>query len=336
MTSGPFFIKNLSCRTAGLGHMRKMAYLGNSPMLVAALLPRTVEAFLGYVRYERRLSAHTHAAYASDLAQLAAYLQAECGVDGPEAATQKQLRGWAASLTLGGLQAASVRRKLAAAKAFYRFLHRGRHIATNPAESLRGPKLPQRLPSFFQEEDVPLLFGQAAAEDSSYKALLDRTLLLMLYHTGIRNSELCGLMQGDIDLKACTVRVLGKGAKERLVPFVPALVEALQAYSQLRDAQAFAEEAGTYFRTPRGGAMHPRYLYRAAQQGLAPAGHMRKRSPHTVRHSYATHLLNQGADLNAVKELLGHASLAATQHYTHTSVEHLKDAVRRAHPRSQE
>jgi len=311
-----------------------------------------VKAYLDFIANQKRLSTHTLRAYASDLAQIEQYL-AEVGERSLVEASATDLRLWLASLSYAKLSPRSIRRKLAALKGFFKYLERKGEVKADLTANLQGPKLNQRLPSFFGEADIKTVFPESrssvpsegtptdkveALEAEDYSKVLKETVLAVFYHTGLRTSEIQSLKKADVNLTQAFVRVTGKGDKTRIVPFAQPLVEILQTFQKVRDAQGFdledTESRASFFLTPKGKPLNPTAVYRMVRSRLDGVQGMTKRSPHTIRHSYATHLLNAGADLNAVKELLGHSSLAATQVYTHTSIQRLKQAVARAHPRA--
>lgn len=291
-----------------------------------------IEAFVKHLSLERRLSSHTVSAYRSDLTDLARFL-ARGGSSLREAA-YPLLRRWLAHLTTRGYAASSVARKAASVRTFYRFAARRGSIQTNPATLLLSPKLAQRLPAVLREDAAAELVEAPDGDDEW--SLRDRAILELLYGSGLRVSELCGLDVDDVDLGRGRLRVLGKGSKERDLPVGDMAAEALAAYlSGARGATApeGAADPSLFFnrRKKRIGVRDVRALvekYRRRALGD------RRASPHTLRHSFATHLMEGGADIRAVQELLGHASLAVTQRYTHVSRRRLFGAYRRTHPRA--
>lgn len=304
----------------------------------SVLLDMEVVQYLSHIASQKRLSTHTLRAYTSDLAQIQEFLKEECQV-GISEAKATDLRLWLSTLSHTKLSPRSIKRKLAALKGFFNHLERQGRVGASPASNLKGPKLNQRLPSFFGEADIKTVFpkneqgGLIAKKD--YSEVLKDTVLAVFYHTGLRTSEVQSLKETDVNLTQAFLRVTGKGDKTRIVPFAQPLVEILQGYLSIRNAEEFPKDGkGHFFLTPKGKPLNPTAVYRIVNAQLQGVQGMTKRSPHTIRHSYATHLLNAGADLNAVKELLGHSSLAATQVYTHTSIQRLKQAVSKFHPRA--
>lgn len=289
-----------------------------------------VELFLNHLRYEKRLSEHTLTAYASDLDQLVKYLLFQYECDTPETATAPMLRSWIVSLVEEGLNATSVNRKMATLRSFYGFLRRRQRIADNPARNLQSLKTKRKLPAFVEEKAMDLLFDEVAfAED--FSGLRDRVILELLYGTGMRLSELLSLKVKDIDALTRIVRVTGKRSKERLIPITNSLTKLLTQYVVERIP---AENTDRLILTDKNKAAYPVFIQRIVKKYLSAVTTLSQKSPHVLRHTYATHLLNRGADLNAIKELLGHANLAATQIYTHNSIEKLKKSHQQAHPKA--
>ncbi len=288
------------------------------------------ERFLDHLRYEKRLSEHTLTAYASDLDQLSKYLlfQYECNT--PETATAPMLRSWVVSLVEEGLNATSVNRKMATLRSFYGFLRRRQIIADNPARNLQSLKTKRNLPAFVEEKAMELLFDQVAFPED-FSGLRDRVILELLYGTGMRLSELLALKVEDIDTLARIVRVTGKRSKARLIPITHSLANLLTQYTAARIP---AENTNRLILTDKNKAAYPVFIQRTVKKYLSAVTTLSQKSPHVLRHTYATHLLNRGADLNAIKELLGHANLAATQIYTHNSIEKLKKSHQQAHPKA--
>ncbi len=286
--------------------------------------------FLDHLRYEKRLSGHTLTAYAGDLDQLSKYLLFQYDCDQPETATAPMLRSWVVSLVEEGLNTTSVNRKMATLRSFYGFLRRRQLIIDNPARNLQSLKTKRKLPAFVEEKAMELLFDEVTfAED--FSGLRDRVILELLYGTGMRLSELLSLKVDDIDALTRIVRVTGKRAKERLIPITSSLARLL---SQYIEARIPSESTACLILTDASKAAYPVFIQRTVKKYLSAVTTLSQKSPHVLRHTYATHLLNRGADLNAIKELLGHANLAATQIYTHNSIEKLKKSHQQAHPKA--
>jgi integrase/recombinase XerC len=290
-----------------------------------------LDRLLDHLAHEKRCSAHTVAAYRRDLEQFEAYLEALAGVDGAEHATEKTIRAWMMELLGSGVGARSVNRKLSALRAFYRFARTVGAVAGDPTELIDPPKTPKRLPEFVEEPRMDRLFAEVRWPDG-LEGLRDRCIMELFYTTGMRLAELLGLGVGDLDHGARTLRVLGKRNKERILPLSDGMLDQLDAYLLLRAGVAPAGLSALFI-TPKGEPLGRRSVQRLVERYLGTVTTQRKRSPHVLRHTFATHMLEHGADLNAVKEILGHAGLAATQVYTHNTVEKLRKVHQQAHPR---
>jgi integrase/recombinase XerC len=304
---------------------------------LAAPARRALEAFVAHLRDERGLSPHTVAAYQRDVTQFFGFA-ARAGVTDPAAVEPLLLRRFLALQRTRGLAAASIARKGAALRTLFRFLARRRLVADDPAAVLGVPRGPKRLPVVLKPRQVDRLLAGPRPTDPA--GLRDRAILELLYATGIRVGELCGLRLGDVDLAADTVRVLGKGAKQRIVPFgEPARAALLEYLTRGRSAMLPAPEAEAVdlealFFNRRRRPMTQRDVRGMLERYRVGAGAPVGTSPHTLRHSFATHLLEGGADLRAVQELLGHVALTTTQTYTHVSNERLRRVYQQAHPRA--
>jgi len=291
------------------------------------------ERFLEHLAYEKRSSPLTVEAYRRDLAQFAAFLQERIGLKAPEEANDKAVRAWMMQLLEAGTGARSVNRKLSALRAFFRFARVVGVVQADPTDLIEPPKTPKRLPEFVEERRMDQLLDELPWPEG-FEGLRDRLMLELLYGTGMRLAELTGLRPGDVDLRRSTVRVLGKRNKERIIPLADPLVALLRTYLQERNTLEPAPGMDTSLLVKLSGEPLPRRtVQRLVTRYLSTVTTQHKRSPHVLRHTFATHLLEHGADLNAVKELLGHAGLAATQVYTHNTVEKLKKAHQQAHPR---
>ncbi|MBA2350164.1 MAG: site-specific tyrosine recombinase XerD [Solirubrobacterales bacterium] len=292
--------------------------------------------FLAYLEFERGLSRNTLEAYRSDLAQFGAHL-AETDVDVLEA-RHDDLVGWLDALAAGtggrGPAApATLQRKAACLRSFYRHLRRDELIAHDPTAELRAPRKSQKLPQVLTRDEVALLLRTPTGQDAG--AVRDRALLEVMYACGLRASEAVGLELADLELNDGVLRARGKGSKERLVPIGRTAVTAVRAYLRRgRPALVGAREERRLFVNQRGGQLTRQGLYKIVQRHARTAGLEDKMSPHTLRHSFATHLLAGGCDLRSLQEMLGHADIATTQIYTHLSAERLKDVYFEAHPRA--
>jgi integrase/recombinase XerC len=289
-----------------------------------------VDAFLRHLQKERNASPHTVRAYATDLAQLVEHVRAELGHDGePRDVDHLMVRSFLARLHEDGLKKVSASRKLASVRTFFRYLCREGILERNPARVILSPRLERRIPSHLEEDDVRLLLDFPADDDASRRA---QALLEMLYATGVRCAELVGMDLTAVDLEARLVRVLGKGRKERLVPFGTRAREALRAYLPIRTAAR--PDSDALFVTARGARLSDRALRRTLAARLKEIALGKRVTPHTLRHSFATHLLQRGADLRSIQELLGHASLSTTQRYTHLNTRQILEIYAKAHPRA--
>jgi integrase/recombinase XerC len=286
-----------------------------------------IEQFCSYLETERNVSAHTLAAYRSDLTQFAAFLEGR-KVSGPERVDHLTIRHYLAQLHKGHTKS-SVGRKLSAIRALFRYLLREGRLARNPAELVATPKKEKRLPFHLNIDQVTALMG--APPVSGALALRDRAALEILYSCGIRVSELTGMNVADLDLEGGLARVLGKGGKERIVPVGSCAREAAAAYLAERGHPA---PDAPLLLNARGGRLTRRSIGRMVDAHMLLIATMRKVSPHTLRHTFATHLLEGGADLRAIQELLGHASLSTTQKYTHVSLDRLMEVYDKAHPKA--
>jgi tyrosine recombinase XerC len=290
-----------------------------------------VEEFLRHLALERRLSPRTVEAYGSDLRGVADFLARSGGSLGR--ATHPQLRRWLAHLVTRGFARSSIARKAAAVRSFYRFAVRRGLLDADPSTVLASPKLPVRLPSVLKASEAAALVASPEAEDPW--AVRDRAVLELLYATGLRVSELCALDMGDVDLARGRVRAMGKGGREREVPVGEVAADSVRSYVEGSRAGTLPSEGGTaLFFNRRGKRLSPRDVRAIVEKYRRQMLTGRRVSPHTLRHSFATHLMEGGADIRAVQELLGHASLSTTQRYTHVSRGRLFGAYRRSHPRA--
>lgn len=288
--------------------------------------------FLDQLKYERRLSPHTQLAYKKDLSDWSTYLAGEMGVDQLSEVNASQIRSWLASLRASGISSRSIVRKISALKSFYKFLLRKGVVEKNPLVQISSPKISKSLPVFIREEEAAQMGQTLAITSEDWKGFNARLLVTLFYYTGMRLSELINLKEEQLELSRSQLKVLGKGNKERIIPLHADLIALIKEYIQKKQDQ-FTSTESYLLLTESGKKLYPRYAWQLVNQVLGAATTVQKKSPHVLRHSFATHLLNNGADLNAVKELLGHSSLAATQVYTHNTIEKLKEVHRKAHPR---
>ncbi|MEQ8925206.1 MAG: tyrosine-type recombinase/integrase [Fulvivirga sp.] len=291
------------------------------------------ETFIKYLQYERRYSRHTIQSYQNDLSQLATFLNREFEVTDLAEANHSLIRSWIVNLVEAGLQPKSINRKIASIRAYYKFLMKQGAILKDPTSKVKVLKTSKKLPQFVNEQDMNLLLDNCEFE-KGFTGLRDRLVLELLYGTGIRLSELIEIKPRDINYENETIKVLGKRNKERVIPFAKTLGHLLKEYSLEKKKLFTTELDGTLIVTDQGAKVYPMFIYRLVKKYLNLFTTIDKRSPHVLRHTFATHLLNKGAELNAVKDLLGHTSLAATQVYTHNSLEKLKKVFDQAHPKA--
>jgi integrase/recombinase XerC len=290
------------------------------------------ELFLSYLKNEKRYSPHTIIAYENDLDQFISFGKELIGDFCVETVDYHLIRQWIVSLMDNGISAKSINRKISTLKTFFKFLMREGVIEKNPTDKVVVPKMGKKLPVFVQEKEMnSLLDGRFFTED--FEGRRDKAVVSLFYGTGMRLSELVGIRFSDLNLHERMVKVIGKGSKERLVPFPLEVSGVLKEYIRLRN-ELFPDSGNFLFLTGNGEPVYNKLIYRIVKKELSLVTTIEKKSPHILRHSYATHLLNNGADLNAIKELLGHANLAATQIYTHTTFEQLKKVYKQAHPRA--
>lgn len=291
-----------------------------------------ITEFIQYLQYEKRYSTHTVQAYQSDLEQFFLFTELHYS-DTPIAHIQHfHIRSWLASLKENDLESRSINRKISTLKSFYKFLLRKGEVSQSPMSKIISPKNAKRLPVFVNQSNMESLLDQAEFP-TEYKGHLDRLILEILYQTGMRRAELLGIKLHDVDLYNHQIKVLGKGNKERIIPIAGELQLLIESYIEMRNQLEHPNETLLLLRE-NGKPLYPKYVYNVVTAYLGMSTTLDKKSPHVLRHTFATHLLNQGADLNAVKELLGHANLTATQIYTHNTIEKLKDIYKKAHPKA--
>lgn len=291
-------------------------------------------SFINYLENEKRASAHTVLAYKNDLVQFSEFLDSAFGLNSLEEATHAEIRAWMVDLIEDGLSEATVNRKMATLRTFFTFLLKSEVISRDPTVKIRSLKKGRKLPTFIPENEMAELL-EAANYDAGFEGQRDRMVLQILYLTGMRLSELIGLRWSAIDLGNWQVKVLGKGKKYRIIPISIQLQKNILSYKKVfEETFSFADGNDYFIIRNNKEAAYPMMIYRIVKRYLDLFIQTTKRSPHLMRHTFATHLLNKGADLNAVKDLLGHSSLAATQVYTHNSIEKLKAVYEQAHPKA--
>ncbi len=287
--------------------------------------------FFSYLSLQKRFSPLTAQSYQNDLNQFFTFLRTELSAFTLPDVTHHHIRGFISDLMDKGVAASSVNRKLSALKSFFRYLLKTGHVSRNPAQKIQGPKMPRRLPVFIDEGQMEQVFSSIEFKEG-FEGTRDKLIVDLLYQTGMRRAELLGLKESDIDLVNSQVRVLGKRNKERVIPFNIALKRQLSAYIDVKAAEGLTNAA--LFVNLKNNPLNAQKVSQIVTTVLSAVTTSSKKSPHVLRHSFATHLLNNGADINAVKELLGHANLSATQIYTHNTIDKLKKSYNQAHPRS--
>ena len=298
----------------------------------------TVERFLNYLEFEKRFSKHTVLSYKKDLEQFASFLKNQFETEDIDQASTSMVRSWQVHLKEAGAEARTMNRKLSCLRSFYKFCLRNGIITKNPLYNIKAVKTPKRLPTFVEGAKMDKLLDgdfQLKGEGekgfpSGFEGIRDKVLLDLFYFTGMRVSELVGLKQGSFDAGAQTIKVLGKRSKERIIPLAPEMVEMLSNYLKELEAQEFPKSHLVLFYTEKGQPATRQYIYKVVNKYLGTVTTLKKKSPHVLRHTFATHMLNNDAPINDIKEILGHSSLAATQVYTHNTIEKLKEAYRKA------
>ena len=288
------------------------------------------QTFFDYLKFEKRYSKHTLTAYETDLFAFFTYLETQYGDVTISGISHTLVRSWMASLRDQGQTSKSINRKISSLRSFFKYQVKTGVVVQTPMLKIIAPKNDRQLPQFVPLKDLEYLFSQLQFPETT-DGKMERLILLMFYHTGMRLSELIGVCISQINLPAETIKVLGKGNKERILPITQNLKAEIAAFLEVRQADS---SVPTLFVSKKGQPLQPRQVYTIVNRYLSAVTTIEKRSPHVLRHSFATHLMNSGAELNAVKELLGHSSLSATQIYTHNTIEKLKDVYKKAHPRA--
>jgi integrase/recombinase XerC len=290
-----------------------------------------INSFLQYIRFEKRFSAHTVLAYENDLKQFSAFIKNLYETENADEITHPMVRSWIVDLMDKEISPRSVNRKLTTLKTYYKFLLRQGLIKNNPMLKVQSPKTSKRLPVFVDENKMNMLFTETDFGEG-FESKRDRLMLEIFYATGMRLSELIGLTDNSVDTHGNQLKVLGKRNKERIIPFTNKLTTLIKEYMEERKEVTL--NPPSFFVTDKGKKLYPKFVYRIVTHRLGSVTTLEKKSPHILRHTFATHMLNNGADINSVKELLGHANLTATQVYTHNTIEKLKQVYKQAHPRA--
>ena len=292
-----------------------------------------ISPFIDYLKFEKRYSQHTIKAYNDDLAQFFSFLKNNYGETGIEDIVASFIRTWLATLKNDELTGKTLNRKISTLKSFFKYHLRQNTVSHNPTTTLISPKVSKRLPAFVDKKDLELLFKHVEFPDN-WTGLTEKLVLQVLYQTGMRLSELINLKENQVDKYHASLKILGKGNKERILPCNKSLIDELIAYTEAKRVAIENPDCTVLFVNEKGKKLYPFAVWRIANKYLKQVTTIEKKSPHVLRHSFATHLMNNGAELNAVKDLLGHSSLAATQIYTHNTIEKLKDVYKKAHPKA--
>jgi len=290
-----------------------------------------LNAFLAYLQFEKRYSIHTITAYSNDLIQFFDFIETQYEGMPFTQLTGTMVRSWLASMKEVEMTGKTLNRKISSLKSFFKYQIQQGQLVKSPMETVISPKISKRLPVFVAENDMEqMLLNLSFAE--GWKGLTEKMVIQLFYATGMRLSELIQCKENQLDISKRVIKVVGKGNKERILPISPELAMALKKYIVEKPTEAIGNSH--LFVTEKGKALQPRAVYTFVKFHLSQVTTLQKKSPHVLRHSFATHLMNNGADLNAVKELLGHSSLAATQVYTHNTIEKLKEVFSKAHPKA--
>ena len=290
-----------------------------------------IQSFLQYIRYEKNYSSHTVLSYQNDIEQLRDFIVVQKGDFDPKKLSSDELREWIIALMDVGEKPSSVKRKLSAVRSFYKFLNLKNLTDNNPTLKVIAPKVPKSLPKFFYEKDLDNCL-EVSEKNCNFEGVRNSLIIELIYQTGLRRSEVANLEDANVDTAKQQLKVLGKGNKERVVPFGMNLAEMIEAYRVQRDAEVDVVTT-KFFVHKKGTSLNPMHIYNVVRKLMGAVTTQEKRSPHVLRHTFATSLLNDGADVKAIKELLGHETLAATQVYTHASFEQIKTIYERTHPR---
>ncbi|MCU7550022.1 tyrosine-type recombinase/integrase [Chitinophagaceae bacterium LB-8] len=292
-----------------------------------------IQPFLDFLKFEKRYSQHTILSYQTDLISFFDYLVTSLGGVEQSQISHIYIRSWLASIKDEGMTAKTINRKISTLRSFFKYQMKVGVLTQTPMNKIIAPKSEKRLPNFVSESEIDTLFRHVDFGDD-WKGRTDRLLLLIFYQTGLRVTELVTLKEGHVNKANSTIKVLGKGGKERVIPVAPELMNEILTYISFKKEASFNSLNECLLVNEKGGELNRRGVYAIVKKYLSMVTTIEKRSPHVLRHTFATHLTNNGADINAVKELLGHSSLAATQVYTHNSIEKLKSVYNKAHPKA--
>jgi len=294
---------------------------------------KALQQFADYLKFQKRYSQHTVVSYQADLAGFFDFLEATFGPTSLPDVTPSMVRSWLAQLKEQGLESKSINRKISSLRSFFKHQLKSQQITVSPLATVVAPKVSKRLPQFVEKGDMETLFSYVEFPDD-WQGETDRLILQLFYNTGMRQAELVNLKEAQVDASKKVIKVLGKGNKERIIPVSDQLLAGIKKYIANKRKLTDPCDTTVLLVNAKGKKLNPKYVYKAVTTYLSKITTISKKSPHVLRHTFATHLMNNGADLNAVKELLGHSSLAATQIYTHNTIEKLKDIHKKAHPKA--
>ena len=293
----------------------------------------SIQHFLNYLTFQKRYSQHTIISYQNDLTGFFDFVELQFGNTALIDINSSYIRSWLAGLKEKGMESKSLNRKISTLKSFFKYQLKQGLIITSPTATIISPKIKKRLPQYVSEKDINTLFNYVEFPDD-WDGKTHSLLLQLFYNTGMRQAELVNLKESQLDPSNSNIKVIGKGNKERVLPVSQALMDLIQHYLENKRILLSQFDSEVVLVNSKGKKLNPRYVYSIVNRYLSLITTIDKKSPHVLRHTFATHLMNNGADLNAVKELLGHSSLAATQIYTHNTIEKLKDVYKRAHPKA--
>jgi integrase/recombinase XerC len=293
----------------------------------------SIQQFLNYLNFQKRYSSHTIISYKNDLTTFFDFLLVQFGETPLAQIKPALIRTWLADMKQHGMESKTINRKISTLKSFFKYQLRQQAVVVSPMAAIISPKMNKRLPQFVDKKDITTLLTDVVFPDN-WAGKTDELILQLFYNTGIRQAELTGLKETAISNGNNTIKVLGKGNKERIIPVSNQLMHKMQQYMADKRNEHVTFDEDVLLVTISGKKLYPRYVYNAVNKYLKEVTTIDKKSPHVLRHTFATHLMNNGADLNAVKELLGHSSLAATQIYTHNTIEKLKNIHKKAHPKA--
>lgn len=292
-----------------------------------------IQSFLDYLKFQKRYSQHTIISYQNDLTSFFDFIEIQFSVQSLNEINASFARSWLASLKEKGIESKSINRKISTLKSFFKYQLKKGIIPTSPMATIVSTKVKKRLPQFVAENDINTLFNYMEFPDN-WNGKTNRLVFHLLYNTGIRQAELINLKEAHIDTGNSTIKVLGKGNKERILPVSNELSQLIKKYVTDKQTELVLADREILLVSEKGKKLYPKYVYTVVKKYLTAVTTIDKKSPHVLRHTFATHLMNNGADINAVKELLGHSSLAATQIYTHNTIEKLKEVYKKAHPKA--